>query len=107
MVGMHKKVFISFLLAKFAPDWCFGFKQHFHCTYASNLQDIADIVDGSSDANVSQLVGTQNGEVVDDWAQLFSMHFRKVPKIKSYRHFSFTSDKPAAVLLKQYSDSSE
>ena len=114
MVGLHQSVTMSFLLVghtKFAPDWCFGlFKQRFRRTFVSSLQEIADVVESSAHVNTAQLVGTQNGEVVVpvyDWAQFLGERFRKLPKIKSFQHFTFTSSKPGIVHIKSFSDSEE
>ena len=114
MVGLHQSVTISFLLVghtKFAPDWCFGlFKQRFRRTFVSSLQEIADVVESSAHVNTAQLVGTQNGEVVVpvyDWGQFLGERFRKLPKIKSFQHFTFTSSKPGIVHIKSFSDSEE
>ena len=111
---LHKSVTMSFLLVghtKFAPDWCFGlFKQRFRRTFVSSWQEIADVVESSADVNTAQLVGSQSGEVivpVYDWTQFLGEHFRKVLKMKSYHHFTFTSAKPGTVYLKQFSDSNE
>ena len=41
---------------------------------------------------------------VYNWAGFFSGHFRKVPKIKSYHHFTFCSSSPGVVVMKEYSD---
>ena len=43
--------------------------------------DIAEVVNNSANANVAQLVGTQEGEVLVpfyDWAAMFAPHFRKL-----------------------------
>ena len=58
------------------------------------LQDIATVVDQSSDVNISQLCGTENGEVIVptfDWTTFLSQYFRKVQHIKSYHHFHFAN----------------
>ena len=113
-MGLHQSVTMSFLLVghtKFAPDWCFGlFKQRFRRTFVSSLQEIADVVESSAHVNTAQLVGTQNGEVVVpvyDWSQFLGKRFRKLPKIKSFQHFTFTSSKPGIVKIKSFSDSEE
>ena len=101
---------MSFLLVahtKFAPDWFFGlFKQRFRRTFVSSWQEIANVVESLADVNTAQLVGTQDGEVivsVYDWTQFLGEHFRKVPKMKSYHHFTFKSAKPGTVFLQHYS----
>ena len=66
LVGLHKSITLSFLMVghtKFAPDWCFGlFKQLFRRSKVDCIDDIASVVDQSADVNVSQLVGTQEGQ---------------------------------------------
>lgn len=67
-----------------------------------------DCVNTSAEVNAAQVVGTQTGEVVVpmyDWASFFGEHFRKVPRMKSYHHFTFTADNPGKVTLKLFSDS--
>jgi hypothetical protein len=94
---------------KFSPDWCFGlFKQRYRRTFVSSLGDIAEVVNTSADVNVPQLVGTQTGEpvvTVYDWATFLGGHFRSVPQLKSYHHFSFTAKQPGVVVMQEYSDS--
>ena len=110
--GLHESVTMSFMLVghtKFAPDWCFGLlKQRFRQTFVSSLQDLVDVVNTSAEVNVAQLDGTQDGEVVVptyDWAFFLGEHFRKVPQMKSYHHFNFSSSSPGDVSMKVYSDS--
>ena len=40
-----------------------------------------------------------------DWAQFLGEHFRRVPRMKTYHHFSFSRDSPGVVTLKAFSDS--
>ena len=66
----------------------------------SSLQDIATVVSQSADVNEAQLIGRQDGTVevpVYNWTGFFSGHFRKLPKIKSYHHFTFSSCSPGIV----------
>ena len=78
MVGLNKKITVSFLIVghmKFSPDWCFGlFKQAFRRTKIGCLDDIVRVVESSAVVNHAQLVGTQDGEVLVptyDWADFF------------------------------------
>ena len=112
LVGLHQKITISFLIVghtKFAPDWCFGLlKQRFRKTYVSSLEDLVEVVNSSAAVNTAQLVGTQDGEVIVpcyDWSSFLGKYMNKVPKMKSYHHFTFSSASPGIVTLKQYSDS--
>ena len=65
MVGLNKKITVSFLIVghtKFSPDWCFGlFKQTFRRTKIGCLDDIVKVVESSAVVNHAQLVGTQDG----------------------------------------------
>ena len=112
MTGLHRQVTLSFMMVghtKFAPDWCFGlFKQRYRRTFVSSLDDVADVVNSLADVNVAQLVGTQNGETVVpmyDWTTFLGYHFRNVPQLKTFHHFTFSAQHPGVVVTKVYSDS--
>ena len=112
LVGLHQSISMSLLLVghtTFSPDWCFGLiKQRYQCTCINSLQDIADIIETSSDVNFAQLVGTQNGDVIVPmyhWDTFLSSYFRKVPHLKSYHNFTFATSYPGLVTLKEFSDS--
>ena len=114
MLGTHKSITLSFLLVghtKFTPDWCFGlFKQRYRRTKVGCIEDIARIVDDSLVCNVSQLVGTQEGEEIVPaykWADFFAPHISKLVGIKKYHRFRFSSDSPGKVFVKEFSDSKE
>ncbi len=67
-----------------------------------------DCINNSAEVNAAQVVGTQDGEVVVpmyDWATFLGEHFRKMPGMKSYHHFTFTAANPGEVTLKLFSDS--
>ena len=78
---------------KFAPDWCFGlFKQVFRRTKVSCIEDIATVVEVSAEVNTSQLVGTQEGDIIVpaySWDKFFNPYFTKLVGIKKYQHFRF------------------
>ena len=110
--GLHRCVTMSFMLVghtKFSPDWCFGLlKQKFRRTFVSSLQDLVEVVNSSAQVNCAQLVGSDDGEVIVptyDWSGFLSEHFCKVPQLKSYHHFQFSTALPGVVLLKKFSDS--
>ena len=112
MTGLHRSITLSFMIVshtKFSPDWCFGlFKQKYRRTYVSSLEDIVTVVNSSADVNVAQLVGTQAGETIVcmyDWTSFFREHFRNVPQLKRFHHFSFSAESPGVVSIKEYSDS--
>ena len=112
MTGLHRNITLSFMMVghtKFSSDWCFGlFKQRYRHTYVSSLEDIETVVNSSTEVNVTQLVGTQAGETVVcmyDCTLFFREHFRNVPHLKRFHHFSFSAESPRVVSLKEYSDS--
>ena len=114
LTGLHRTVTMSFMLVghtKFAPDWCFGlFKQRFRRTFVSSLDDVVDVVNTSADVNVAQLVGSQSGEPivpVYNWVTYLGSHFRSIPHLKKYHHFTFSATHPGVVMLKEYSNTSE
>ena len=77
-------------------------------TFVNSLDDVADVVDSSADVNVAQLVGTQNGETVVpmyDWTTFLGDHFRNVPQLKTFHHFTFSAQYPGVVVTKVLSDS--
>lgn len=57
-----------------------------------------------------ELVGTHDGRVivpVYDWVSFLGQYFRKLPNIKKFHHFSFTSENPGMFFLKQFVSSLE
>ena len=75
-----------------------------------SIDDIAKVVDDSADVNVSQLVGTQEGETLVPaykWDTFFAPYFTKLIGIKKYHHFRFSADSPGTVFVKKFSDSKE
>ena len=112
MTGLHREITLSFMLVgytKFAPDWSFGlFKQRYRRTFVSCLDDIFDVVNSSADVNVAQLVGSQDGTTivpVYDWVPFLRDHFRNLPQLKSFHHFTFSSFHPGLVTRKEFSES--
>ena len=58
--------------------------------------------------NTVQLVGTQSGETlvpVYSWNTFLGDHFRKLPGIKRYHHFTLSARTPGVVTVKEYADS--
>ncbi|XP_048010889.1 uncharacterized protein LOC125244726 isoform X2 [Megalobrama amblycephala] len=111
---LHDKIEIHSLIAghtKFSPDCGFGLiKQAYMETRVNTLADIAEVVENSSPVshlNIPQLVGTAEGKVLVqtfDWQQHLTHHFRRLPQIKSYQHFSFDAKRPGVVLAKTHRD---
>ena len=108
LVGLHEEITLSFLPVghtKFSPDWCFGLlKKKFRRSVVNCLDDLVGVVESSADVNSCQLVGTQSGEVLVstyNWSDFFESSMKKIPSIKKYHHFTFTSTKPGHVVLKE------
>ena len=67
------------------------------------LDDIAKVVSKSSVVNEPQLVGAQDGSTVVpmyNWGAYFDEGTTKVPGIKKYQHFRFSSEHPGKVFVK-------
>ncbi len=59
-------------------------------------------------SSTSRLTSTLPNTVIVptyDWATFLGEHFRRVPQMKSYHHFTFSSSASGLVTLKQFSDS--
>ena len=113
---LHLNLSNDFLEAghtKFAPDWCFGLgKQRISKTFVSSLFEIAEAIESSSQTgvNVAKLCGLHDGTVhvpVYDWSAYLSPFFRKIPDIKKYHHFRFSSSYPGKFFLREHVDSPE
>ena len=113
MTGQHSNITYSFLVVghtKFSPDWCFGlYKCLFKCTKVDCMADISAVIDSSAVCNVSQLVRTEDTEVVPtyDLASFLLPHFRKNQNIKKYYHFRFSSSSPGNVFAREHADTTE
>ena len=97
---------------KFAPDWCFGLvKQRTRKTFISSLFDIARAVDrGFRDSEHGEFLGLHNGTVLIptyDWMSYLDTFFKKIPHLKTYRHFRFDKAFPGTVFCKHYFSSEE
>ncbi|CAK6983921.1 uncharacterized protein LOC125276228, partial [Scomber scombrus] len=60
-----------------------------------------------SHLNIPQLVGMADGSVLVktfDWQKHLTPHFRRLPQMKSYQHFSFDTKRPGVVLAKTHCD---
>ena len=65
-----------------------------------SLDDFAKVVNQSAMVNISQLVGTANGEVIVqiyDWTSYFETMYKKIIGIKKYHYFSFDATSPGKV----------
>ena len=114
LCGLHDEATVSFLQVghtKFSPDYCFGlFKRHFRRSKVGCLDDIVSlrVVNESATANVAQLVGTQDGEVLMpmyDWSSFFEDAIVKtaLKGIKKMHHFHFSKSHPGKVMVRNSS----
>ena len=81
MSGLNRTVSLFFMIVghtKFMPDACFGLlKQRVQHTHIECLDDIVTTVNQSACVNHTQLVGTQDGEVLVptyDWLSFFTSY---------------------------------
>ena len=109
MNGLNKTITLSFMIVghtKFMPDSCFGLlKQKMRRTNIECLDDIVQTINKSANVNHTQLVGTQNGEVLVptyDWLSFFAMYFKKISNIKSYQNFIVSTNSPGVVEYKKF-----
>ena len=93
----------------YSPDWSFGLlKQRVRREKINCLEELARAVDESSDANIAEMVGTLDGTplvTMYDWTNSLVPYFKRINQIKSYHHFTITSDNLKGVILKEYYDS--
>ena len=64
----------------------------------------------TSGVNKAQLVGTHDGKVivsVYDWSAFLEQYFVKLPGIKKFHHFRFSTEEPGKLYFKEYSTSPE
>ena len=64
------------------------------------------VVEQSSDVNLSQLCGTEDGEVIVplfDWTTFLARFFRKVVSVKKFHHFHF-EEESTTLRVQEYSD---
>ena len=111
LTGRHMTITLSFLLTghtKFSCDWCFGLvKRLYRKTKVDCLQDIVTVVEQSSDVNIPQLCGTENGNVIVptfDWTIFLATHFCKAQNIKKSHHFHFAKGS-SNIRVQEFTDS--
>ena len=99
MTAQHEDITLSFLIAghtKFAPDRGFGLlKRQYRKMKVDSLTDLQKMVLESSDSNLCQLVGLENGEVLVttyDWSAFLGSYFKKLDGILKFQHFRFSAD---------------
>ena len=101
LLGLHQSITLSFMMVghtKFAPDWCFGLlKKRLRREKVSYLDDLTAVVEASAEANVAQLVGSEDGMTyvpMYNWSAFLAPHFRKVPRLKQYHHVTVSCEAP-------------
>lgn len=93
------------------PDRSFGIiKRSYKVNYVSSLYEFAEMVESSSTSGVNkaQIVGTHDGKVivpVYDWSAFLEQYFVKLPGIKKFYHFRFSTEEPGKLYFKEYSTS--
>ena len=114
LTDRHTSITLSFLVVghtKFSPDWCLGlFKRHYRRTKVGSLSSLAQVVNESAECNFAQLVCDEEGRTTVptyDWTDFFAPHLKKIPNIKKYHHFRFTSSKPGTVYVREHADTPE
>ena len=96
MVGVHQQIILSFLIAGHTGVGC--------------LADFEHVVNISAEANITQPVGTQSGEVVVptyNWTSMFAGRLKRLKHIKNNHHFKISASTPGSVCVKMESDSDE
>ena len=116
LAGLHEEIELSFMVVghtKFAPDWCFGLlKRTLRRTKIGCLDDIVMACEKSAKVNFSQLVGTQEGEVIVptyDWQSFLGCYFRRDPfsGLKKLHHLRFHSEHPGKCFVRASTDEPE
>ena len=70
------------------------------------MAEIAAVVNSSAQCNVTQLVHTEDHEIVPtrDWPTFLLPHFAN---IKKYHHFRFSSSTPRTVFVREHANTTE
>ena len=104
----HKSTEFSFLMTghtKFICDWIFGLvKRKLRKAKVDCLEDVCRAIEESASSNMSQLCGTEKGDVLApmyDWTSFLREFFKKRKDSKKFHHFSFE----ASFLCKEFVDS--
>ena len=116
ITGEHKAAQISFMLVghtKFASDRFFGLiKKRYRRSSVDTLNDIVCVVKESTTTkqNKAQLIrsldGVKNG-VFFQWTVFLQQFFKSIQNILKYHSFTVGTDRPGAVVLREYSDTEE
>jgi len=113
MTGMNETITISYMPpghTKFSCDWAFGlFKKKFRITEAYTLQHVKSIVENSTpQTKINQCVLTSDEKGINcfvdfyKWIEYFeNLKWKKIPKISTYYHFTFSKEKPGYVMCRE------
>ena len=95
--GLHTQITYSFMVAghtKFSPDGFFGLlKLKLRKSEVDNLNDLVKVVEDSTPGgfNKSQTIFDENGNRIVhfyNWVEFLSKHFKTIPNILKYHHFT-------------------
>ena len=93
----------------FSPDWCFGLiKQLYRRTKVGSLKSIAEVINKSAECNVAQLVSREDSSTIVPmcmWANFLTLHFKKIPGIKTFHHFRMLQATLGVMFVKEQADS--
>eukprot|EP00117_Sycon_ciliatum_P035008 scpid39139/ scgid26612/ len=107
IVGLHKKILLSFMIAghtRCLVDGCYGLlKQRYRKSDTYTLPQLSEVVNGSAVCNAAH----SGGVPWYKWDEFFDQHFSKVPGISKYHHFLFDADKPGVVTASVLVDSEQ
>ena len=107
--GLHKFACITFMVAghtKFAPDWCFGLLKRMTRSFLSSQADIEAACKASSVCNLSQCVGTQDGQVIVpcyDWATFLHDAYKQIVGLLSLHSFAVSAEAPSVMEVRKFS----
>ena len=79
-------------------------------TIVDDLSDLQQVIDSSAECNISQLVGSQAGDVIVptyDWATMFSRKFKRLEGILDLHHLHFNQKHPGTVMVKTSANAAE
>ena len=104
MVGLHDKITLSFMVVGHVSclvDGCFGMLKRKYCrSDIFTMDQLAEVVDLSAACDVSQAV--QNSSVVwYDWHNYLIRFFKPAPTVSKQHYFTFLSQDPGTVVVKQ------
>lgn len=113
---VHQKIDWSFMLVghtKFSPDAYFGLlKKKYRLSQVYTYNQLVDVINNSTlkGCNICHPYRNFDGEATlkyRAWSKWLERHFRKLPNISCYQHFSMNADNPGEVMVRKSVDSAE